>query len=160
MEKIYIGYITSTHGIKGEIKIKSTFLYKDKAFIVGSNLIIANKSYIIKSYRVHKGYDMITLDNYNNINQVEFLLKQKVYKEKSELKLETNEVLDSDLISYKVLTDTKKWGIIKDIFYASTTNKILRVEINGQEVLIPFNYITNIDYDKKIINIKLIEGML
>ena len=32
MDKIYIGKIVNTHGIKGEVRILSDFLYKDKAF--------------------------------------------------------------------------------------------------------------------------------
>ena len=68
MELIYIGKITSTHGIKGELKIKSNFEYKDRVFGVGNKLIIDNKEYIIKSYRTHKGFDMVTLNNYKDIN--------------------------------------------------------------------------------------------
>ena len=62
MNKIFIGKVVSTHGIKGEIRILSDFPYKDKVFIVNNKIIIDDKEYIIKSYRVHKGYDMVTLE--------------------------------------------------------------------------------------------------
>jgi len=32
MEDIYLGRVITTHGIKGELRIKSTFPYKEKAF--------------------------------------------------------------------------------------------------------------------------------
>lgn len=48
------------------------------------------------------------------------------------------EVLDSDLLSYKVLTDDGKCGIIKEIFFGGVNNKIIRVMFE-KEVLIPFN---------------------
>ena len=140
MKLIYLGQITSTHGIKGELKIKSNFTYKDKAFKIGNKLTIDNKDYIIRSYRVHKGFD---------INEVLFLLKKKVYIDIDELKLEKEEVLDEDLINYQALTTQGKRGIIKEIFYASPTNKIIRI-LFDKEVLVPMNTpLITINPDKK-----------
>ncbi len=149
MKLIYLGQITSTHGIKGELKIKSNFTYKDKAFKIGNKLTIDNKDYIIRSYRVHKGFDMVTLNNYHDINEVLFLLKKKVYIDIDELKLEKEEVLDEDLINYQALTTQGKRGIIKEIFYASPTNKIIRI-LFDKEVLVPMNTpLITINPDKK-----------
>lgn len=160
MEKVYIGKIVNTHGIKGEVRILSDFPYKDKVFSIGNKLIINDNLYEIKSYRVHKGYDMVTLDDFTDINEVLFLLKEKVYFDKDLLKLDDDEVLDEDLIHYAVLTNDGKVGIIKEIFKASESNKILRVDI-GREVLIPIKspMIKKIDKNKKEIVIELIEGM-
>ena len=160
MNKVYIGEIVSTHGIKGELKIKSNFNFKDKVFKVDNKLIIDNKEYVIRSYRVHKDFDMVTLDDYKDINEVLFLLKKDVYFDKEKLYLEDNEILDEDLIKYSVLTKDGKEGIIKEIFLASETNKILRVEFD-HEVLIPLSspMIVSIDKENKKIVVELIEGM-
>lgn len=158
MEKVYVGKIVSTHGIKGELKILSDFPYKDKVFVVDNKLIIDDKEYTIKSYRVHKNFDMVTLDNYTDINEVLFLLKRDVYVSKDSLNLNDEEILDEDLITYRVLTNTGKEGIIKEIFKASETNKILRV-LFDKEVLVPYNFIKKIDKDKKEVVVELIDGM-
>lgn len=160
MEKTYIGKIVSTHGIKGELKIKSNFDFKDKVFKVGNSLIIDDKEYVIKSYRVHKNFDMVTLNDYHDINEVLFFLKKDVYFDKDKLNLDDNEILDEDLIKYTVLTKDGKKGIIKEIFKASESNKILRVELD-HEVLIPINspMIVKIDKENKEVIIELIEGM-
>lgn len=160
MEKVYIGKVVNTHGIKGEIRILSDFPFKDKVFSIGKNLIIDNTSYRINSYRVHKGFDMVTLNDFNNINDVLFLMKKEVYFDKKLLELSDNEILDEDLINYVVLTNDGKRGIIKEIFKASESNKILRIDI-GREVLIPISspMIKMIDKAKKEIVIELIEGM-
>lgn len=160
MNKIFIGKVVSTHGIKGEIRILSDFPYKDKVFIINNKIIIDDKEYIIKSYRVHKGYDMVTLDGFNNINDVLFLLKSNVYISEELLNLDDDEILDDELMTYKVLTKDGKEGIIKDIFKASSTNKILRVMFD-REVLIPMNspMVKKIDKENKEVIVELIEGM-
>ena len=158
--KVYVGKIVSTHGIKGEIRILSDFDYKEKVFKVGNKLIIENQDYTIKSYRKHKNYDMVTLNNYNNINDVLFLMKKEVYFLKENLNLSSNEVLDEDLMTFTVLTNNNKKEIIKEIFYASQTNKIIRIQLD-KEILIPMNspMIEKIDKEKKEIYIKLLDNM-
>lgn len=160
MNLVYIGKVTSTHGIKGEIKIKSNFQFKKNVFKVGNHLIIDNCKYIIKGYRVHKGFDMVCINDYKDINEVLFLIGKKVYFDRDCLNLLDDEVLDSDLISYNVVTTNGDTGVIKEIFYASPTNKIVRVFID-KEYLIPLNspFIKCIDKSKKLVTIELMEGM-
>ena len=161
MKRINIGKIVSTHGIKGELKILSNFPYKERVFVVGKKILIDEKEYVITSYRVHKKYDMITLEGYSNINDVLSFLINSVYVKEEDLHLLEDEILDEDLIQFEVLTKEGKRGIIKEIFYASETNKILRVQFE-KEVLIPMNseMITKIDKEKKEIIVHLIDGML
>ena len=56
------------------------------------------------------------------------------------------------------MTNTGKVGIIKEIFKASETNKIIRV-LFDKEVLIPYNFIKKVDKDKKEVTVELIDGM-
>ena len=114
MNTVYIGKVVNTHGIKGEIRILSKFPFKDKVFVVGKKLLIGEENYTITSYRVHKGFDMVTLDGFRNINDVLFLMKKDVYVLKEDLQLENNEVLDEDLITFTVLTKDGRRGIIKE----------------------------------------------
>lgn len=160
MDKVYIGKIVATHGIKGELRILSDFEFKDKVFFVGNKLIIDDNEYEIKSYRVHKNYDMVTLNDYKDINEVLFLLKKNVYVLKSSLEFADDEILDEDLIKYKVITKDGREGKITEIFYASETNKILRV-LFDKEILIPVNspMVEKIDKKNSEVIINLIDGM-
>ena len=105
-------------------------------------------------------FDMITLEGYNNINDVLFLMKKKVYFDKDKLILSDDEILDEDLVKFKVIDDDGNIGKINEIFMASSTNKILRVEFS-HEVLIPYNspIIKSIDKNRKEIHVSLIGGM-
>lgn len=160
MEKVYVGKVVSTHGIKGEIRILSDFQFKEKVFVVGKELIIDDEVYVIKSYRRHKNFEMVTLNEYKDINEVLFLMKKKVYFDKEKLDLNNKEVLDDELVTYQVLTTDKKEGIIKEIFLASPENKIMRVQLD-REILIPLKspMIKEISKEKKLVIIELISGM-
>ena len=160
MKKICVGKVVSTHGIKGEIKILSDFPFNSKVFMIGNGIIIDDCEYIIESYRVHKKFDMVTLRGYNDINDVLFLLKKRVYFNREKLNLGDDEVLDEELMTYQVLTSDGKRGIIKEIFFASPTNKIIRVMFD-REVLIPVYspMIKKIDKSNKEVIVELYSGM-
>lgn len=160
MGKVYVGKIVSTHGIKGEVKIISDFEYKDKVFVVGNKLLIDDRDYIIKSYRHHKNFEMVTLNDYKDINEVLFLMKKKVFIDEEELNLLDNEVLDEELVTYNVVTTDGEEGKILEVFFASPGNKILRVMLE-KEVLIPVKspMLKEINKKDKKIIIELISGM-
>ncbi len=66
-------------------------------------------------------------------------------------------MLDEELMTFQVLTTSGKKGIIKEIFLASPTNKIMRVQLD-KEILVPLNSpLVKIDTKKKEI---LIDQML
>lgn len=159
MDLIYIGKITSFHGVKGEIRIKSDFEYKEKAFQIDNSIYIDNKPYQIKSYRRHKEYEMITIEGYNDLNSVLFLKNKKVYIDKDVLDLKKEQLLDQDYIGLTVISDKKEIGTIKNIYKTSLKKKILVVEYKEKEVLIPFELIKNIDIEKKKIDIEYVEGL-
>ena len=87
-------------------------------------------------------------------------MKKDVYVEKSSLSLEDDEVLDEDLIDYTVLTKDGRSGTIKEIFYASETNKILRIMLD-EEVLIPYYSPMVVEINKKdrTITIDVVKGL-
>lgn len=126
---LYIGKIVNTHGIKGELRILSNFKYKNEIFKINNFLYIDNVKYQIKTYRKHKNYDMVTLDNYNNINDVLFLKNKDVYS----LREYVNEILPSDLIDYEVYENDILQGKVKyimqnkvqDILVLDTNKKII-----------------------------------
>ena len=161
MEKLKVGKIVSTHGIKGEIRILSDFPYKEKIFGVGKEIFVDEKRYVITSYRVHKNYDMVMLDGFHDINEVMPLMKKEVYVDKEKLDLGEDEILDEELLTYDVLTTSGEKGKVVEVFQASETNKIIRV-LFQEEVLIPLYspMVKEISKAKKQIVVELLEGMV
>lgn len=108
MTLIKIGKIVNTHGIKGELRLLSKFPYKDKVFINNMTIYIDKKDKeIINTYRKHKNFDMITLKDYNNINEVLKYKGKNVYVNDSDIKLDNNKYLDEELIGLNVIYEDK-----------------------------------------------------
>ena len=157
MEKIYLGKITSFHGIKGEIRIISDFDYIDEAFKIGNRIFIEEEEHIIKSYRKHKNYKMITIDDYSNINEVLYLRNKRVYIDREVLNID--KILDTDLIGMKVFVNNVEKGIIKNIEKITLKKKIIVVEYRQKEILVPYEFLENINKEEGYVNIKNIEGL-
>lgn len=161
-EFIYVGKIVNTHGLKGEIRIISDFEYKDKVFVPNFPIYIGRKKEkeIIKTYRHHKSFEMITMDGYNYIDEVLRYKGLYVYIRKEDLKLNSDEFLESDLIGLNVIVDNNLSGTVTDI-RDTGNNKILVIDYNDKNVFVPYQkeFIDSVDLNKKQIVIKPIKGM-
>lgn len=153
MNKVVLGKYVNTHGIKGEIRIKSNFPYKDKAFKINNEIIINDVNYIIKSYRVHKDYDMITLDGISSINAIPFPKNTKVYIDRDKI-LNENDYLDSDLIGFIVYNSVFEKEVL-DILYINDTKKLIKVS----DGYIPFELVKNVDLENKKILVEDVDGL-
>lgn len=163
MKYIIIGKIVNTHGIKGELRLLSSFKYKEKVFKKDMKIYIGKKKEeeTIVSYRKHKSFDMICLKGYSNINEV---LKYKglyAFINKEDLVLELDEYLDEDLIDLEVFVNNDKKGIVTNIV-KYPNNSLIEVTNNDKKYLIPNNknIIESIDLTNKKIIIKDIKGLM
>lgn len=161
MTLIKIGKIVNTHGIKGELRLLSKFPYKDKVFINNMTIYIDKKDKeIINTHRKHKNFDMITLKDYNNINEVLKYKGKNVYVNDSDIKLDNNKYLDEELIGLNVIYEDNNKGTIVDIERYDKT-VLFNIKNNDKEYLIPYNdnIIDKIDINNKRIYIKDIKGL-
>jgi 16S rRNA processing protein RimM len=153
MNKAYLGKYVNTHGLKGEIRIKSNFPYKSRIFKIDNEIIINDTVYVIKSYRVHKDYDMVTLDGITDINMIPFPKNTKVYIDRDKY-LEKKDYLDDDLIGFIVYNSKLEREII-DIVYLNDTKKLIKTS----EGYIPFELVKNVDLENKKILIEEVDGL-
>lgn len=153
---IYVGKLVNTHGIKGEVRIKSDIDYKNAVFKKGNHLYIDNKPFTINTYRVHKEFDMITFDGINNINDVLEYKGKNVYIDKNEVQ---DIILNEELIGYEVYTDKYVGKVVKLM-----KNKIYDILVikKDNEFLVPNidPFIKSIDSKERKIYINEIEGLI
>ena len=142
MEKLKIGKIVGTHGLKGELKIRSNSDFADKRFKKGNEIIISYQN--------------------QDINLVEKYIGSFVYGYKDDELLDADEYFYTDLIGMQVVsTEGTKIGPVTSI-YDNTRHDILNIDHNGKNVAIPYvdAFIKDVDVEKKIIVVMLIKGLI
>ena len=161
MKYIYIGDIVNTHGLKGEVRLISDFEYKKKVFKKGFKLHIGRtkEEVIINTYRVHKEYDMLTFEGLTSIDDVIIYKGDKVYINRSDLKIRG--YFNEDLIGLSVYANNNYIGKVEYIMKNKAHN-ILVVTEDEKKNLIPNikEFVTNIDLENKRIDVKEIKGLI
>lgn len=162
MDYVYVGKIVNTHGIKGELRIKSNFDKKDLVFKTGFTLYIG-EGYVpekITTYRVHKEFDMVTFEGYNNINQVLNYLKMKVYVKRSDLELNKDEYILDDLVGLNVIENGEMLGKVSEIVYNGIN--ILLCVSGQKDFYIPKNgnFIKKVNLEEGIIEVQDAKGLI
>ena len=162
MDYVYIGKIVDTHGIKGELRIRSNFDKKDIIFKPGFTLYVG-EGYVeeeIVTYRHHKEFDMVTFKGYDNINQVLNYLKMNVYVRRSDLELSKDDYILDDLIGLSVEENGEMLGKVEEIVY-NGINILLSV-VGDKSFYIPKagNFIKKVDLEKGKIETEGAKGLI
>lgn len=163
MNYLYIGKIVNTHGIRGEVRILSKFKYKSKVFVKDFKIYIGKdkQEEIINSYRPHKQFDMITMNGYDDINEVLKYKGKSVYINRDDLVLNDGEYLDEDLIGLSVWMNNEMVGKVVRIQPDRYQDKIV-VNKEGKEYLVPYvcDIIKSINLEEGTITFIDIKGLL
>lgn len=151
-----IGYITTTHGIKGEVKVKNLSDYD--RFLPTQKVSINHKIYEIEHVKKQHDRLIVKFCNVETMNDAIMLKDQEIYV--VEKPLQDQGYHYQDIIGKEVYTDNQNYvGIVK-FLREVPQGHILEVEVNGSLKLIPFvdAFIKDITEEKIIIEV--IEGLL
>ncbi len=160
MEYIKVGKLVNTHGIKGEIRILSDFDKKSLVFKSGVNLYIGEhkEKVTIESYRPHKNYDMCIFKEYNYINDVLKFKGKNVFVLRSDLNLNSNEYLESDLIGMKAFYNDNTLGVIEEV--VNNNGYKLLLLSNGKYIPYHQEFMGEVDIINGKVNFKNLEGIV
>ena len=156
---VFIGEIVNTHGIKGELRIVSDFKYKDAVFKKNMKFYLGKRKQevIVKTYRKHKIFDMVTFEDVNDINDAIAFKGDQVYVKREDLEIDG--YVDEDIIGLIAYNNDKQIGIVEDII--KNKQNILLIRNDKKTYMIPFvDELVNIDIDNKKVYINVIEGLL
>ena len=162
MEQVIVGQIVNTHGIKGELKVKSSTDFVEQRFKKGAHLLIDNHGQMqdmtVASHRFHKGHVLVAFQGYQDINLVEKYKGCYLYANKDVELLDEEEYYVGDLIGCDVFDQGKKIGYVEDV-QLYEHHDILVVKAK-KRIMIPYvdAFIENIDIENKRIDTTLIEG--
>ncbi|MDR1150069.1 MAG: ribosome maturation factor RimM [Clostridiales bacterium] len=159
-----IGTIINTCGLKGEMKV--CFYDYNKNFLnnfLNNYIYIDDKKYILTSLRYYKRYFYIKLDSICDLENAK-ILKNKIIKTENDLELKENEYFQKDIIGLKVFDfkDKKIIGeIVKIIDNPVHDLYLINDFVLDKSFMLPAvkEFIQDINLDKKIMYVNLVEGL-
>lgn len=161
MDKILIGQITGTFGIKGELKVFSESDFIDYRFRKGAKIIINKEEHTITSTRYHKGNVLITIDELYDINQVLDKVGMKIYTLDKELPpLNEDEYYIDGLVGLTIYNTLDEClGKVCDVIEIPSGYLLEIIDCKNKKFLVPFvdAFVKKIDNEKIII--EEIEGL-
>lgn len=168
MEDIFrIGVITSTHGLRGEVKVFPTtddaarFKKLKKCFIRTKDKDIEVEKNTCKFF---KNMVILSFKEFNNINEIEKYKGCDLYvTRENAVPLNEDEFYISDIIGAEVYEENgEKLGVISDVLKTGA-NDVFAVKLpDKKEVLIPVikEFVPEMDVEHKKVTVKLMKGML
>ncbi len=162
-----VGVISSTHGLRGEVKVYPTTddpqRFKDLKTVIldaGAELITLK----IKGVRFFKNMVIVRFEEFDDISQVErFRNCDLLIGRDQAVKLEPNENFIADLIGLTVITDEgEKFGTLKDVMQTGANDVYVIDGLDGREYLFPAipQCILNVDLEQGEVRVHIMDGLL
>lgn len=166
-QMLRVGVITSTHGVRGEVKVFPTTddvkrFRKLKEVILDTGK--EQKTLEIEHVKFFKNMVILKFKGFDNINDVEIYKgKDLLVTRDNAVELGPDENFIADLIGLLVVTDEgEELGRLKDVMQTGA-NDVYVVEMkNGRELLLPAikQCILDVDLEQQKITVHVMDGLL
>ena len=164
---LQVGIITSTHGVRGEVKIYPTTddprrFRRLKEVVLDTGKEKMNLE--IEGVKFFKQFVILKFKGLDNINDIEKYRQKSLYvTRKNAVRLQRDEYFIADLIGLKVQDeDGKELGTVKDVIETGA-NDVYEVEMaDGKSLLLPAikQCILNVDVENGTMQVHVLEGLL
>ena len=164
---LQVGIITSTHGVRGEVKVYPTTddprrFRRLKEVVLDTGREKLNLE--IEGVKFFKQFVILKFKGLDNINDIEKYRQKSLYvTRKNAVRLQRDEYFIADLIGLKVQDeDGKELGTVKDVIETGA-NDFYEVEMaDGKSLLLPAikQCILNVDVENGTMQVHVLEGLL
>lgn len=159
MDKLIIGKIINTRGLKGEIKVENRSSFTKDRYKVGNVIYLSNneKDFIEKKilrFSFTKGFVYLTLEGINSLEDAFLYRDYFIYCSNEDLKESKNVYHFYTLKDMNVIFNGEVIGKVIDI-ENNTRQDLLRIDTGKKTFLVPFlnEFIVNIDKENKTIEL-------
>ena len=162
-----VGIITSTHGIKGEVKVYPTTddvmrFKKLKKVILKTEKESLDRE--ITGVKFFKQFVIVKFKEYNNINEVEALRNAGIFVTRNDaVSLDEDEFFIADLIGLDAVSDDGNYkGTITDVL-SGNANDVYEVTLEDERtVLLPAikECIKDVDLNNGSITFTMLDGLI
>ena len=164
---LQVGIITSTHGVRGEVKVYPTTddprrFRRLKEVVLDTGREKLNPE--IEGVKFFKQFVILKFKGLDNINDIEKYRQKSLYvTRKNAVRLQRDEYFIADLIGLKVQDeDGTELGTVKDVIETGA-NDVYEVEMaDGRSLLLPAikQCILNVDVENGMMQVHVLEGLL
>lgn len=164
---LQVGIITSTHGVRGEVKVYPTTddprrFRRLKEAVLDTGREKLNLE--IEGVKFFKQFVILKFKGLDNINDIEKYRQKSLYvTRKNAVRLQRDEYFIADLIGLKVQDeDGTELGTVKDVIETGA-NDVYEVEMaDGRSLLLPAikQCILNVDVENGMMQVHVLEGLL
>ncbi|NLL72851.1 MAG: ribosome maturation factor RimM [Clostridiales bacterium] len=162
-----VGVISSTHGIRGEVKVYPTTDDSKRFEDLKEVILDTGKEYMpleISRVRYFKNLVILKFKDIDNINDIEkYKGKDLLVSRENALELKEGEYFIFDLIDSEVITeDGSKLGVLAEVLTTAANDVYVVKTDNNKEILLPAidECILDVDIDNKKITVHLMDGLL
>ncbi len=165
-ELVNIAKISGTHHLQGALKAASVL--EDTDVLNGAKVIVENsigtqKIFTVsRAERINEKMLIIEFEEITSVNEAKKLLESKIYVRREQLgNISEDEFYLVDLIDMNVVTtEGENIGKITDVF-STSAHDIYVVNEGENEIMIPAvdEFVQEVNFEKRVVTVKLIEGM-
>lgn len=163
-----VGVITSSHGVRGEVKVFPTTDDAARFKDLKQVLIDTGKEHIpaeIEGVKFFKNMVILKFRGYDNINDIlQFKSKDLLVSRSQAVQLEEDEYYIGDLIGLQVVTDQGELlGVLKDVLETGANDVYLVQRPEGsKDLMLPAikDCILDVDLEAGEMKVHLLEGLL
>lgn len=161
-----VGVISSTHGIRGEVKVFPTTDHAARFKQLRKVFLDTQKERIeleIQSVRFFKQFVIVKFKGIDNINDIEMYKGRGLFiPRKDAVSLEKDEYFIADLIGMEVYTEDGEFGVLKDVMKTGANEVYVIDSREHGEVLVPAirQCILDVNVEQNKMKIHLMEGLI
>lgn len=168
MEKLLkVGVISSTHGLKGEVKVFPTTDDVKRFRQLKEVLLDAGDEKTVLQIEQVKFFKQFVILKFKGIDDIEDIQKYKgkdlLVTRENAVKLKKDEYFIADLIGVGVISDDNSLrGILKDVIQTGA-NDVYVIDLeDGRQLLLPAirECVLMVDLDENIMKIHVLDGLL
>lgn len=168
MEKVLqVGAITSTHGIRGEVKVFPTTDDVNRFKKLKEVVLDTGKEQLtleIQGVKFFKQFVILKFKGYDSINDIEKYKGKNLYVTREHaVKLEKDEYFIADIVGSVVEDEEGKvLGNLKDVMQTGANDVYIVENEAGQELLFPVikQCVLNVDVEQQRITVHVMPGLL
>lgn len=166
-ELLQVGVITSTHGVRGEVKVYPTTDDAARFKQLKHVLLDTGKETLpleIQGVKFFKQFVILKFKGIDNINDIERYKRCPILVERCDaVELEEDEYFIADMIGMSVETeDGKEFGTLKDVIETGANDVYVIDSTEHGEVLVPAikECILDVDIEAGKMKIHLMDGLV